>query len=380
MRIPGGGAGGRPIGRFGPRLGQVLSCLKFREFQVAEAIHCPSCSTRYRLRPERLRPSIRRAKCFSCGGVFPVADEVQRLLAPAQALAATASFDLETVAAAFELGPPAPSSLTLGDLADVDAEILEKTLVDVPAILPETKSEELPTPPASDASMMGGYASARDAIDKLFGDAPAQPTTLKTARNPSGMDMEATLTALEATLGGRADLPGTAGGDGPTASGRLPEIEVPSSATVRLSQEDLRAALAAGAPEAQVPSLQVPSPSAPPSAEASAPIEPAERFPMAAAADVPDAERLRLKVDEEIYAGLTLGQLTAWIEEGRILEHHLVARQHSENWLEAYKVPTLRPIFDRLRRERAGTPPALDTPPMEIAPKKSLFGGLFGKG
>ena len=48
---------------------------------MAEAIHCPSCTTRYRLRPERLKPAIRRAKCLSCGGVFPVGDVVQRLLA-----------------------------------------------------------------------------------------------------------------------------------------------------------------------------------------------------------------------------------------------------------------------------------------------------------
>ena len=349
---------------------------------MAEAIHCPSCSTRYRLRPERLRPSIRRARCFSCGGVFPVGDAVQRLLAPASPLAATASFDLEEVAAAFELGPPSPPSLTLGDLADVDAEILEKTLVDIPAVLPETKVEAAPAPVVSlPDGPMGGYTSARDAIDKLFGGAPTQPTTPKAPKNPSNMDMEATLTALEATLGGRADMPDLhAGGDAPTASGRLPGIEAPSSATVRLSQEDLRATLAAGGPEAPAPSLQAHDLEASDALAEPAPsLEPADRFPMAAT-DEPDAERLRLKVDEEIYSGLTMAQLTAWIEEGRILEHHLVARQHSENWLEAHKVPTLRPIFDRLKRERGSGTPALDTPPLEIAPKKSLFGGLFGKG
>ena len=74
-----------------------------------------------------------------------------------------------------------------------------------------------------------------------------------------------------------------------------------------------------------------------------------------------------------------MAQLTAWIVEGRILEHHLVARQHSENWLEAHKVPGLRPIFERLRRDRSGAAPAFDSPILEIAPKKSLFGGLFGK-
>jgi hypothetical protein len=73
-------------------------------------------------------------------------------------------------------------------------------------------------------------------------------------------------------------------------------------------------------------------------------------------------------------------QLITWVEEGRILENHLVARQHSENWLDAHKVPGLRPVFERLRRERLGI---LSHPESgisdAIAPKKSLFGGLFGK-
>ncbi|HJW43527.1 MAG TPA: hypothetical protein VJ463_03685, partial [Geothrix sp.] len=76
----------------------------------------------------------------------------------------------------------------------------------------------------------------------------------------------------------------------------------------------------------------------------------------------------------------TMPQLIAWVGEGRILETHLVARQHSENWLEAHKVPGLRPVFERLRRERSGSAPSLDSGIGEIAPKKSLFGGLFGKG
>ena len=74
-----------------------------------------------------------------------------------------------------------------------------------------------------------------------------------------------------------------------------------------------------------------------------------------------------------------MAQLIAWVEEGRILENHLVARQHSENWLEAHKVPGLRPVFERLRRERSGGAQSIDSGFGEIAPKKSLFGGLFGK-
>jgi hypothetical protein len=72
-------------------------------------------------------------------------------------------------------------------------------------------------------------------------------------------------------------------------------------------------------------------------------------------------------------------QLMAWVEEGRILENHLVARQHSENWLEAHKVPGLRPVFERLRRERSQGAPSLDSGIGDSSSKKSLFGGLFGK-
>jgi predicted Zn finger-like uncharacterized protein len=364
--------------------------LKLQEFQVAEAIHCPSCSTRYRLRAERLRPAIRRARCFSCGGVFPVGDVVQRLLA--EAPAATASFGREVVDAALNhapMAPPAPSSLTLGDLEGVDSEILEKTLVDLPSALPETKIEAIPAPPspapapivpeAGESTLTGSYSSARDAIDKLFAGAPAVAQSAKVPRDPSAMDMEATLSALEATLGGASLSTPQPDSDTPTASGRLPGIgQTPATATVRLSQEDLRAALRAGNPEEPSPSplRTIPEEAQP---------EPAPAFvhaqvPEPVAGEDPGAEQLRLKIGEEVYPGLTMTQLAAWVEEGRILEHHLVARQHSENWLEAHKVPGLRPVFERQRRERSGSSPILDPSSPDPAHKKSLFGGLFGKG
>ncbi|WP_306591255.1 zinc-ribbon domain-containing protein [Geothrix sp. 21YS21S-4] len=315
---------------------------------MAEAIHCPSCSTRYRLRSERLRPAIRRAKCFSCGSVFPVGDVVARLLAPP--------------ASAEELEPL--HSLHLGDLEDE----------------PETEAPLPPPafPPEITETTLSGYTSARDAIDKLFGDAPVSSPGLKASPDPSSMDMEATLSALEATLGGvpatpSPEAPQPAGtdpawaGDGPTESSRIsPRIgrdaQAASSTTVRLSQEDLQAILDS-APQASAP----------------APSQPVVRAAAPVAAADSGGELLRLKIGEEIYPGLTMGQLTAWVEEGRILEGHLVARQHSENWLEAHKVPGLRPVFDRLRRERSGGSATLSSPVLDIAPKKSLFGGLFGK-
>jgi hypothetical protein len=383
--------------------------LKLEEFQVAEAIHCPSCSTRYRLRPERLKPVIRRAQCFSCGGIFPVGDIVQRLLAlPLQS--DTSRFMIEDVAAAqhVPLEHAVPPPLTLGDLEGVEAEILEKTLVEAPTSLPETKADVAPAvaglpepttppitmpvvpafPPEITESTLSGYTSARDAIDKLLGQAPAAPSGLKLPQEPSDVEMEATLSVLDTTLGGTRIPPISATetkGDSPTASGLTEEdLAGPSSSTMRLSQADLMAVLATPiAPKAsQEPTVALKATDllAPPD-EATALISLSPQRTVAALAEPPEAgaELLRLKIGEEIYPGLTMPQLTAWVEEGRILENHLVARQHSENWLEAHKVPGLRPVFERLRRERSGGAFSLDPGTGEIAPKKSLFGGLFGK-
>lgn len=364
---------------------------------MAEAIHCPSCSTRYRLRVERVRPAIRRAKCFSCGSVFPVGDIVQRLLAlPSQA--STATFAIEAVDemqhASADL-PPAPPPLTLGDLEGVGDDLLEKTLIDLPGYLPETKDEpaaeaaveappapEPPTPEAEASADLNeptasGYTSARDAIDKLFGSAPAAPAGLHYESEAGNAEMEATLTALASTLGSTQAAATPVSDERPTASGLTPEdLDDPSRSTVRLTQADLAAALAAkSGPEEPTVALMASDLVMQPEAEAPAP----RAFQPLMDAQDSGAELLRLKIGEDIYGGLTMPQLITWVEEGRILETHLVARQHSENWLEAHKVPGLRPVFDRLRRERSGGAPTLSPALVEPPPRKSLFGGLFGK-
>lgn len=89
-----------------------------------------------------------------------------------------------------------------------------------------------------------------------------------------------------------------------------------------------------------------------------------------------------MKIGEDLYENLSVDQISTWIEQGRVLESHQVARQFSENWIEAIKVPTLRPVFDRIKRLRSvlpdETPGAAPAPAPEPA-KKSLFGGLFGR-
>ncbi len=357
---------------------------------MAEAIHCPSCTTRYRLRPERLKPVIRRAKCFSCGSVFPVGDVVQRLLTP-PAQASTAAFKLEDVAAIQQDEPaviPAEASLASlspADLDGTDAEIMEKTLVAVPASLPEAKSETAsPYPSEITETTLSGYTSARDAIEKLFGSAPAAPTGLKLSQDSNPMDMEATMSALDHTLGSSSPVQSSPAAGAHAAAAGLSEEDLagPSTSTLRLSQQELLAAIAA-APAAAEPTVAlrasdlVNAKEATSNLGATVPIRPT--FPPLGEAQDSSIEMLRLKIGEDIYGSLTMPQLIGWVEEGRILENHLVARQHSENWLEAHKVPGLRPVFERLRRERSGGAPSLEQPPGEIAPKKSLFGGLFGK-
>ncbi|HJW73513.1 MAG TPA: zinc-ribbon domain-containing protein [Geothrix sp.] len=366
---------------------------------MAEAIHCPSCSTRYRLRPERLKPVHRRAKCFTCGSLFPVDEAVARLLplsAPMPLEDAGIRLEdmlenLESPAAAPAQVPEAMPSLTLGDLDGTENEILEKTIVETPSALPEMKEDAPVTdpgttaadyPPAITETTLSGYTSARDAIDKLFGDAPAQPKGLRiqpTDENPT--DLEATLSALDSTLGGTEPTPKFSSGayqdEVPTVGGTLEEaLEAPSTSTMRLSQADILAAMqATPAMPHEERTVAIP---AQPSPAAALPPPPAFA-PPAGNADA-GAELLRLKIGDEIYGGLTMPQLIAWVEEGRILENHLVARQYSENWLDAHKVPGLRPVFERLRRERIG---AMSVPESGIsdtgAHKKSLFGGLFGK-
>jgi hypothetical protein len=349
--------------------------------------------------------------------VFPVGDIVQRLLAP-PVPAATAAFtpmavdaaqhhDFESIKApapfpahAMEaVQPPAPEPaeatapfLSPGDLDQADEDLLEQTLVTVPEPYPEAKVDGgLSYPPEITDTTLSGYTSARDAIEKLFGSAPSAVQGHKVHQDSRSMDMEATMSALDKTLGATATaVPAETRGtldDSTTASGLTAEdLAGPSTSTLRLSQEEVLASLAA-AP------ARTASPAEPTVALRASDLVAAKEDQASLAATAPvsrsfaplnetpstGAELLRLKIGEEIYGGLTMPQLIAWVEEGRILENHLVARQHSENWLEAHKVPGLRPVFERLRRERSGSSPSLETGPGEIAPKKSLFGGLFGK-
>ena len=311
---------------------------------VVEILRCPGCSTPFVLAPPRVRAGIRRAKCFRCSSVFGIEEAVARLLAPA----------------------PAPGvdvpSFSFDDLQEPATETLH---LPVPALDG--------VPPGEEAAPGGGagYLSAKDAIEKLLGQAPAPPAP---PRMPSrgAMDVEATLNALESTLGGHPGAEAPHVQPAPAPPRFEPPKPVPAAdlaSTVRLTSEELRLAMAAMAPPAKAPEPPRPAPR---------PVE------LSISPEDPDSapaqELLKIQLEQETCNNVTLEQMTAWIEQGRVHEYHMVARQYSDHWIEASKVPALRPVFDRLRKARTPQAEEPARPAPEPAPvKRGLFGGLFGR-
>lgn len=407
---------------------------------MIQSVSCPSCDTHYGLTRARVRPGLRRARCFKCATIFGIEGDVLRLLGgygPAEEAASaptpTDAFafiqpdafdeldaaslhaveDLEPLEPLESIEPIEPTAeaaleplaedtdlelpsleeleaataaiepddlrvaqgalgdvLSADDLAGSDDEILDKTLVDFEAPPhPEARPTPAPLPPLPEeeaTSTHGGYASAKDAIHKLLGETPPPPAAYRPPSHRGGttMDVEATLTALESTLGG---VPAPRLEPAPLAPVDLPS---PAGATMKLTREEMNAAIAAMAAP----------PAPPPPAPRLAPSESTVMLKMPVS-EVPqpsmDPNLLKVQMGTELYSNLSMEQLVSLAEQGRLAEYHMVARQFSDNWLEAAKVPGLRPVFDRLRRTRLPEPPPS---PLETAPiKKSLFGGLFGK-
>jgi hypothetical protein len=254
----------------------------------------------------------------------------------------------------------------LGDLGDLDAD-LEPPLViqreeEPPSALPiHHEALDLPPFPAAIAEPEAvappagpHFASARDAIEHLMGAAPETSPARVANENP--LDVEATLDALDTTLGGPA---------APGAQAVAPKSDL--SSTVKLSSDEIKIAMASMGEAAHA----APAPDVPVRADF-----PPQVDALLDPAQSPDL--LKVQLDGETCENLALEQMTLWIEEGRIRPSHMVARQHSEHWIEASKVPALRPIFDRVRKARgplAAEVPVLAQPPV----KRGLFSGLFGR-
>lgn len=406
---------------------------------MLESVICPSCSTRYGLRPERIHIGIRRACCFKCGSCFPIEINVSKLLekdeAPLSLAAPTSQFfepeaaplpplyvepeqplDLqadavipprvpsESIQALMDANPiQTMDGIKAEDLLELDIALPEApdmlgmdTLdaLDTPRAMPEAEAiqpeadhqkatQELDlsnVPEIDEASLMlgdlddsiletqpiprqpsvpanGTYSSAKDAISKLLGTAIDTPTHERrgSPRNTGPMDVEATLDALENTLGGvnlkELNPP-------PPIPSLDPHATSNHLGTIKLSAEDIQQAMAAVNPQQE----PVPQPSNLPPAPQSAPSTPSE-------------EQLKVQLDGETLQNLGLSQIIRMIEDGKVQDWHLVARQYSENWIEAGKIPSLRTTFDRIRKS------GQQESSIEIhPPKKGLFGGLFGRG
>jgi len=275
-------------------------------------------------------------RCPSCSTRFQLsAGRVHPGIRRAKCFRCDTIFGIEEACA--RLLAPAPT-LTPGDLAGVEEGFNEDTLINIPAPPPPPSQTFHQEPAASDGPH---YASARDAIERLMG-APAVPRP----QEPTNPELEDSFGALDTTLGGTPirDLEAKARAMAPARPSDM-------ASTAKLTAQEIQAALAAGAPEA-------PAPVADPA--------------------TPDPNLLKVQLEQETCNNVTLEQMAAWIDQGRVHEYHMVARQFSDNWIEANKVPSLRPLFEGRRKAQGGQPDELPTPPPAILPaKKSLFGGLF---
>lgn len=375
---------------------------------MVEAIQCPSCQTRYGLRQARVRSGLRRAQCFRCGDVFQIEPEVKRLLAALEP-AATSSVPLAVLAEAIHQDASTPAleahDLTLGDLEIPEPDMDETPAAAAPpspspsetapilsmARTPElvetqaqVQAEPAPAPeaaPEETAAFGGSYASARDAIARLFGDTPLAPSP--TANLRSALDMDAGMKALEDTLGGvKPEALSTKPFAAAASAVPMAETELPhASATLRLTAAEVASATGSTISSGSTQS-KAPEPPEITQEEVTMVLPPPPAPAPASTLDAADPSALRLRIGDQTYAGLDLPTIAKWIEEGRVLEDHQVARGASENWMDAVKVPALRPVFERLRRARAGITDTLPPPPTGIAdtgPKRGLFGGMFGK-
>ena len=309
-------------------------------------------------------------------------------------------------------------SLTLQDLEEPDSS-MERTLVLNPGDHPEHRpfsgppkmpthsAEELealgmggpPPMPESLAETASGmeesafsegtstYSSARDAIDKLMAGTPsvqrARPQSMG-MRGGAPMDVEITLDALELTLGG---IPAPQFDDSiePGSTSVLSSKELDRAMSAQTLEPELSASTVVMhrddmSPQARTMMMPMPTLTPPPSAPTVALSIPALMPPPLVPHEeaVKDPNLLKIQLETETLSNVAMDQLILLVEQGRVKEYHLVARQFSENWLEANKVPALRPVFERLHRiTQIGPAPTLAN---ETAPvKKSLFGGLFGR-
>ncbi len=230
------------------------------------------------------------------------------------------------------------------------------TLEDLQGVLEEPA--EAAAPAEAQPPLGSNYASARDAIERLMGTAPAPPVPVRMGSR-SAMDVEATLDALSSTLGGAPE----------PAAAPKPDL----SSTVKLTSEEIKIAMSSAGDPARPA-----APAAPLRPVVPAPVD-GPPITLVDPALAQGADLLKIQLEQETCQNVTIEQMTAWIEQGRVLEYHMVARQFSEHWIEAGKVPALRPVFDRMRKVREAQAEEAPKVPDPQPVKRGLFSGLFGR-
>jgi len=388
---------------------------------VTEDIRCPKCSTRYSLRQERVHGGLSRARCFRCGNEFSVEEAVSRLLGAETGALIPAPKEPMPMAApelpqTDDFEPDAPSIVAPTDEAGYEAS----------ASSPADEAEDNPQAGLSPHEILAQMASSVSMASTPEIEA-SQPETLQsselieetqTSEPPEEIQtsepLEETQTSEPPEETQTSEPPEETQTSEPpeeTQTSEPPEeiqtseppeeiqtseppeetqtSEPPEEAQISASQEDVVSSSDAPNEEAKAgpepqPLREEPPPEEPPCLthdDGAAHGKPESMFkePLETA-DQSDGEDSELKVQMggNLLENLTMEELAAMVEDGKLREHHMVARQFSKNWIEASKVPALRPIFNRMRmqsEQQIIIPP----PPVLKLPKRGIFSSLFGR-
>jgi hypothetical protein len=166
-----------------------------------------------------------------------------------------------------------------------------------------------------------------------------------------------------------------------------PEIEIPTSETSVSTAEVIDKPAPANIKAAPLPTQEASEPTviidtAALRSKSLSPAQPTDKPKETAKPEInlerprQESPEFKIRTSETLIEHLTIEEVAAMAEDGRLKEYHLVARQSSENWIEAPKVSALRPIYDKRRYLLNPEPPPISE--LET-PKRGLFRRLFGR-
>ena len=314
---------------------------------MQEIVKCPSCSARYCLRPERVHSGLMRARCFRCGTDFPVAEAVLRLLNEAPCKIDNQKED---------------SSVACNSVKNTIAAEHDGLQSFV----------EFPTTDKPEPASTSGDHDSQQPLEMSEPIAEADTTT------PPESPSAAAEIADEPIETPKAVQPEPASASNDHDSQQPQKVSEPiAEADTTTPPESPSAAAEIANEPIETPKAVQPAPAPPPPQETPKPstrVEPIIPF------EPPKQEvaEFKIRTSETLIEHLKIEEVAAMAEDGILKEYHLVARQSSENWIEAPKVPALRPIYDKRRSLlNPDEPPSLSV--LDIPHKRGLFSRLFGR-